>query len=171
VPGRAGSSPDKAGTCQHCQMARVRRARRRGVREEPALLRPSNWSPARIWRMWAGCGAFLPGRLTAGIFGAGFTCWPRRPWGRSAAYLWRCRWGRAGLLLRRADSSEHGNHLTAVPGWGAASALAGIGAPAAEPVGRGGAAVVVRGRESRSHGEGRQRFYEGRRLQCRQMRR
>ena len=27
VPGRVGSSPDKAGTCQHCQMVRVRRAR------------------------------------------------------------------------------------------------------------------------------------------------
>ena len=31
-----GSGPDKAGTCQHCQMVRVRRARREGVREEPA---------------------------------------------------------------------------------------------------------------------------------------
>ena len=24
VPGEGGSSPDNAGTCQHCQMARVR---------------------------------------------------------------------------------------------------------------------------------------------------
>src|SRR5579863_7982441 len=38
---------------------------------------------------------------------------------------------------------------------------AGIGALTAERAGRGGAAVVVRGRESRSHGEGRQRFREG----------
>ena len=30
------------------------------------LLRPSNWSPARIWRMWAECGAFLPGGTTGG---------------------------------------------------------------------------------------------------------
>ena len=37
VPGRVGSSPDKAGTCQHCQMVRVRRAGRKGVREEPAF--------------------------------------------------------------------------------------------------------------------------------------
>ena len=28
---RVASSPDKAGTCQHCQMVRVRRARREGV--------------------------------------------------------------------------------------------------------------------------------------------
>src|SRR5579875_3437535 len=37
----------------------------------------------------------------------------------------------------------------------------GIGAPTAERGGRGGAAVVVRGRESRPHGEGRQRLQEG----------
>src|SRR6266480_2445630 len=39
APGRVGAAPDKAGTRQYCQMARVRRAWRRGVREEPALLR------------------------------------------------------------------------------------------------------------------------------------
>src|SRR5690348_9383931 len=48
-----------------------------------------------------------------------------------------------------------------LPGGGHPAYRAGIGAPAAEPAGRGGAAVVLRGRESRSHGEGRQRFREG----------
>jgi hypothetical protein len=43
----------------------------------------------------------------------------------------------------------------------ASSLLSGIGASAAERAGWGGAAVVVRGRESRSHGEGRQRFRGG----------
>src|SRR5436305_15233042 len=43
----------------------------------------------------------------------------------------------------------------------ASSLLSGIGASAAERAGRGGAAVVVRGRESRSHGGGRQRFRGG----------
>src|SRR2546421_4542747 len=36
-----------------------------------------------------------------------------------------------------------------------------MGAPTAERAGRGGAAVVLRGRESRPHGEGRQRLREG----------
>ena len=36
MPVRAASGPDKAGTCQHCQMARVRRAGWKGVRKEPA---------------------------------------------------------------------------------------------------------------------------------------
>jgi hypothetical protein len=31
TPGRAGSSPDNDGTCQYCQMVRVRLARREGV--------------------------------------------------------------------------------------------------------------------------------------------
>jgi hypothetical protein len=39
APGRAGASPDKAGTRQYCQMVWVRRAWRKGVREEPASLR------------------------------------------------------------------------------------------------------------------------------------
>jgi len=37
APERVGSSPDKAGTCQHCQMVRVRRARPEGAREKPAF--------------------------------------------------------------------------------------------------------------------------------------
>jgi len=39
-----------------------------------------------------------------------------------------------------------------------------VGAMPAEGRGRGGAAVVLRGRESRPHGEGRQRVSSGRRL-------
>ena len=31
------SGPDNAGTCQHCQMVRVRLARGRGIREKPAV--------------------------------------------------------------------------------------------------------------------------------------
>ena len=40
--GEGGSSPDNAGTGQHCQMVRVRQARRKGVREEPASERSSS---------------------------------------------------------------------------------------------------------------------------------
>lgn len=35
-----GSSPDEAGTGQHCRMVRVRRARRKGIREEPVCKAP-----------------------------------------------------------------------------------------------------------------------------------
>ena len=77
------------------------------------------------------------------------------------AYSRRCRWDTVGLLLRRAKHSEHGNHPVSLPPGTRSSVVGGIGATTAERAGWGGAAVVVRGRESRSHGEGRQRFREG----------
>ena len=40
--GEGGSSPDNDGTRQHCQMVRVRQARRKGVREEPVSESPSS---------------------------------------------------------------------------------------------------------------------------------
>jgi len=40
TPGRAGSSPDKAGTYRYCQMVRVRQARREGAREKSVLKHP-----------------------------------------------------------------------------------------------------------------------------------
>src|SRR5258708_6265935 len=101
-----------------------------------------------------GPGAVRPaGSSAAGTSREDSLSCPGRLWGRSAAYLWRCRWDTAGLLLRRANDSERGNHLVAVPGGRASGPLAGIGAPTAERAGWGGAAVVLRGRESRSHGE------------------
>jgi hypothetical protein len=39
--GRVDSSPDNDGTGRHCQTVRVRQARRKGVREEPATERLS----------------------------------------------------------------------------------------------------------------------------------
>jgi len=56
-------------------MVWVRRAWRRGVREEPALLRPSKGRPAQIWRIRAGRGAHLfcwwDGELLGGHVGVG----------------------------------------------------------------------------------------------------
>jgi hypothetical protein len=77
VPGRAGSSPDKAGTYQRCQMVRVRRASWRGVREEPVLLRPSNLVTGSNLAD-AGPGAVLSCRvgLPAGISRAGLLAGP-----------------------------------------------------------------------------------------------
>ena len=42
APGRVGSSPDNDETHRHCQTVRARLARRKGVREEPALQSPSS---------------------------------------------------------------------------------------------------------------------------------
>ena len=85
MPGRVGAAPTKPGRVRHCQMARVRRAGWRGVREEPASLRPSTLSPARTWRIWAGCGASPRAGDGAGNFRVGHDAALGRPWGRSAA--------------------------------------------------------------------------------------
>jgi hypothetical protein len=74
----------------------------------------------------------------------------RRPRGRAAAYSWRgCR-GIAGRLPRPAVTGERGKRPRLPASCGQARRLL-------VAVGRGGAFVVVRGRESRPHGEGRQR--------------
>ena len=57
VPGRAGAALTKPGRIQYCQMGRVRRAWRKGVREEPVPLRPSTRRPAQTWWIGAGRGA------------------------------------------------------------------------------------------------------------------
>ena len=50
---RVGSSPDNDGTDQYCQMVRVRLARQKGVREEPASESSSRDPAARTWRIRA----------------------------------------------------------------------------------------------------------------------
>ena len=75
------SGPDKAGTCQHCQMARAWRAGRKGVRKESALrlssvdrLKSSGYGPGRC----------APARVIwAGNFWAGDLV-PAGPWSRVA---------------------------------------------------------------------------------------
>ena len=69
TPGRVDSSPDKAGTCQHCQMVRVRRVRPEGVTRVNQRLNASQvhtissnladvgWLrrvPVRRLRLWGG---------------------------------------------------------------------------------------------------------------------
>ena len=74
----------------------------------------------------------------------------RRPRGRAAAYSWRgCR-GIAGRLPRPAVTGERGKRPRSPAPCGQARRRL-------MARGRGGAFVVVRGRESRPHGEGRQR--------------
>jgi hypothetical protein len=47
TPGRAESSPDQAGACQHYRMVRVRRAWDKGGRKEPVCKAPQERAPAR----------------------------------------------------------------------------------------------------------------------------
>jgi hypothetical protein len=53
--GAGESSLDNDGTGRHCQTARVRQARRKGVRtQKPVVEPPQVFPPAPTWRIWAG---------------------------------------------------------------------------------------------------------------------
>ena len=70
VLGEGGSSPDNDGTRQHCQMARVRQARRKGVREEPAARKLSREDHQLEPDRWGlGCNAH-----PTGLAGRGTLC-------------------------------------------------------------------------------------------------
>ena len=152
-----GSSPDNDGTGRHRQTARVRQARRRGVRvQEPVV------EPPKVERRLEpdGCGP------VSGAHGDGVAV------GVTSV---RSRIGRAGghgEVLRGSRGEAAGEELGAYPvereavNVGTIPRLPSILASQAGRgqahrrlmvAGWGGAAVVVRGRESRPHGQGRQR--------------
>src|SRR3954469_18305389 len=75
---------------------------------------------------------------------------------------WRYRRGRAGCLTRQPDSSERGNYPRLFHRRFPAGERRGwIGATSTEGRGWDGAAVVLRARESRVHGQGWQRVSQG----------
>ena len=88
-----GSSPDNAGTVQHCQMGRVRQARQtRCNGSEPVVETPQALEPARIWRIWAGQ-----------------QCTPSPPgWGGDSEAGKRSRWGGHEEGLRRTRGEAAG---------------------------------------------------------------
>jgi hypothetical protein len=147
--GVGGSSPDNDGAGRYCQTARVRQARREGV------VRANQWlNPLK-----RGIGSNLAdvGRdaVRAGPSG------PATPW--LVFRGWR---GGHGEGLRRTHGEAAGAKLDAAPvDRSAMNVGTALGLPATGgqarcrllALGWGGAFVVVRGRESRPHGEGRQR--------------
>jgi hypothetical protein len=151
-----GSSGDKAGACQYCQMVRARQARSRGVAEVNQWLNP----------LKRGTGSNLVdmGRATvrAGLFVRGQRLRSRllMPVGRPSPHV--CGFGDGEAVAAKLDVDPINRDMVNVgttPGspFPASSQLAGgqahrrLTAP-----GWGGGSVVVRDRESRSHGEGTQ---------------
>lgn len=155
--GSGGSSLDNDGMGQHCQMAQARQARRKGAtRREPVVKPPQASEPSQTWWIWDG---------------------------QQCAFVRKARGERLGDLkwhgpenhgegLRRTHGEAAGEKLDAAPvnrlhderGNCCAVALPVIGQVAGGQERRrlvtasqDGASVLVRGRESRPHGEGRQR--------------
>lgn len=138
---------------------RVGTARRpgSGKRDEKVYERnqcqsPVSLPPARIWWIWAGLQRTL---LVGSDSVLGSSGSRRRPWERSAAYPWRCCRDIAGRLTRRPGGGERGNRhespVCLVIQAGSGQVRRRLMARA-----RDGGSVVVRGRESRSHGKGTQ---------------
>jgi len=150
-----GSSPDKAGTGQHCQMVRVRRTKRKGV------TRVNQWRNLRN----RGTGSNLADMGRAAVHaelihgeatpGTGMDPGP----GGHEESLRRTRGDAAGAELDTDPVDRNTMNMGTLPflpylaccqhvgGQGHRHLLGTVG---------GGAVVVVRGRESRPHGEGRQ---------------
>jgi hypothetical protein len=112
------SGPDNAGTCQYCQMVRVRLANRKGIREEPASLRllschrlePGGSGPVAVRARSLMTGLGTPGRgfsPSPGGHGEGL----RRSRGDAAGT-------KSGASFDERSSSEHGNRPVTVPGGG-----------------------------------------------------
>jgi hypothetical protein len=153
---RVGSSPDKAGAGQYCQMVRARRTRREGVTRVNQWLnlrnRGSGSNLADVGRA-AVRAERTNGEATSGtVIDAG-------PGGREES-LRRTRGDAAGAELDTAPADRDTVNMGTLPcppypvccqqpgGQGHRRLTGAAG---------GGAAVVVRGRESRPHGKGRQR--------------
>ena len=158
---RVGSSPDKAGTIQYCQMGRVRRTRREGVTKVNQWLnlrnRGSGSNLADVGR------AAVRAERTNGEATSG-TAIDAGPGGREES-LRRTRGDAAGAELDTAPADRHTVNMGTLPCSpypGCIQQSGGQGHRRPTGAAGGGAAVVVRGRESRPHdrdvdGEGRQR--------------
>jgi hypothetical protein len=147
--GAGGSSPDNDGTGRYCQTARARQARREGAARANQWLTPSSAASAPTWRIWA------ERQCTPAPMG----------WATPASEFrgWR---GGHEEGLRRTHGEAAGEKLGAAPVDRSAMNVGTIlGLPVDDGQARcrllapgwGGASGVVRGRESRPHGEGRQR--------------
>ena len=152
---RVASSPDKAGTDQHRQMIWVRRARREGVREEPVIESP------------------LRENHQLQPDGCGLGCGAQPCFGAVNSYSGRCRRTEAtmkncGVVVAKPQgqnwtpNSTIGSRVNVgtipvAPFPASYQLVGGKVRRRLMPPGWGGGVVVVRGRESRPHGEGPQR--------------
>jgi hypothetical protein len=149
---RAASSPDKAGAGQNCQMVWVRRARREGV---TAVNQRMNASKDRTtsWNLTDGWAAVRTRILVRGTPG------PVDVAGREATRK------ACGVLVAKpqgqswAPNPSNGSRVNvgtipAVPSPASEMLAGGKVRCRLMPPGWGGGPVVVRGRESRLHGEG-----------------
>ena len=153
TPGRAGSSPDNAGTGQHRQMVRVRLARREGVTRVNQCLKvsqgthqlePDGSGLGRNAQPHDWCGELLGRFRFSGREAMVNAC------GVAVAMLLGHSWAPTPLNASRVNVGT----ISTVPPCRPARTAGGKARCRLMLAGWGGGPVVVRDRESRSHGEG-----------------
>ena len=154
--GRVASSPDNDGTGRHCQTTGARQARREGVAtERTSGGTPSSVEPAPTWWIWAG-----QQRAPTWTYEERDSAWATdADGGGHGEGLRRTRGEAAGEELGTAPVERCMVNMGTIPrSPSAAHRMRVVGQARRRPVAAGwdGAPVVVRGRESRPHGEGRQ---------------
>ncbi len=153
MPVRVGSSADKAGTAWYCQTGWVRRARSGGIREEPVRKLRKRGTGSNLVDMGRGAVRDRPGWTVN--FVAGLAC----RWGGHGESLRRNRGDAAGAKLGTKLIDRFAVNTGTIPHHSRCSdaiRAGGIDASSVEGAGWGGGPVVLRGRESRSPGEGGQ---------------
>ncbi len=155
---RADSSPDNDGTDQHCQMVRVRQARRDGVRTGTSGRTPlKRIPPARTWRIWAG----LPRASARHPSSGELLGWSMSPDGEATGKVCgvpvAMRQGHSPAPRPSNGWRVNVGTIPAVPSPVACQPIGGKDRRRPMPSGWGGGPAVVGGRESRPQGEGVQR--------------
>ncbi len=150
------SSPDNAGTCQHCQMVRVRQARQEGVTTVNQRMNASQEQTTSSNLTDLGWAAARTSTIVGG------TPWPVDVAGREATP------NACGVGVAKPQGHSWAPHLSngsrvnvgtipAVPSPASSQLVEGQARRRLMRSGWGGGLVVVRARESRAHGEGVQR--------------
>jgi hypothetical protein len=126
--GAAPTTTGRAGTARRPGSGKQdEKVYERNQRQSPVSL-----MPAPTWWIWAGMQRTPLDRKAATPKSVGEMP-PRRPWGRTAAYPWRCCRGTVGHLPRRPVGGERGNRRHA-PSLKASQVVRWEGAPSADGV-------------------------------------
>ena len=154
--GEGGSGPDNDGTDQHCQMIRVRLARRKGVREEPAAERSSRQTTSsKPGGSGLGCNAHLHVGMR-GTLGLGDVA-GREATVKACGVVVAMLQGHSWAPTPSNGSRVNVGTIPTVPSPASSQLVGGKTCRRSMPSGWDGGPVVVRARESCAHGEGVQR--------------
>ena len=147
------SSPDNDGTGQHCQMVRVRQARRKGVREKPAIKASQETHQLEPGGCGLGCNAHLHDVVVWGTLWSGHVA-DREATVNACGVVVAKLQGHSWTPTPSNDSTVNVGTISMVPSSASSQLADGMTHRQSMLSRWDGGPVVVRARESRVHGEG-----------------